>query len=906
MTHRFYTSTAIGLLLTGPLLLAIPALSKTNDEIIVTGSRVARADNQGVAPVETMTTTEITNSGYIDLNNVLLEMPSNTGVTLNNQYNTGTTRSASGVNLRGLGENLTLVLMNGLRMPLYSSASSTQNFVNTSGIPTEVTDRTEVLTGGASAIYGSDAVAGVVNFVMEDEFEGASFGARYEDTEAGGRSKLSMFGKYGFSTSISNTVLTLEFKDRESLFSTDRADYGVTEDTGNGGNYSSFAAEVRDRNRFYVGSTRTTPTEAECLALLGDGARYVTTLASGSSTSIKCRYNRAQWRQLYPDTEQFNFTVNNRLDFNDTWQLRTFFTYYDKNTVQLFEPKGMSQTIYMDRNNPGTFSFDADTFASTRRFQFRRRFVENGPGSQHVDDKQIILQNTFSGEIGKYDVDISYNFGRGEVRRTSPQITFRGLEQILTFDPNETDSSKWFPLNPISEAQLEQIRGRSVQDAFSELHQLQAVVSGELPFDLGAGPVGFALVGDIVNQEFFDKKDPDTVNNGFVGFSSTQGGGENTLYAFGGEFVIPVMPNLEVTAAGRYDYYDDATNVGGAFSPQIGVKYRPIDRLLLRANYSESFKAPDLQRVHAGITRLSTSIRDNVLDTFEPNNPNSSDVFRRVTQGTTDLTEETSKSIVVGGLFDVTDNIRFSADYYNIDVNDAVITIDPDRIVLDPTRDLTGRFSSCDNVREVGFITTQEVDDMGTVDPSDDVSYRDLFQVCSGSVNATSRKTSGIDFTGRWNIENTGFGDFVLRTTANYVIERSQQDFPDSPNIEFTDVFYVPKWKFNTSLNWSNGPLSSTLTWNYWDSAKGQNENNLANPAPDDIYDPLSAWSRVNLSAAYDAGKFGTFRVGVNNIFDELAPKLDPDDTTAFPFYSRTRGYNILGRSFYASVRKTF
>lgn len=916
VTHKFLSTTALGLIIAAPIFIAAPAIAQTNpdneaqtnpdDEIVVTGSRIARADNLGVAPVEVLTTTAISEAGYVDLNNVLLEMPSNTGITLNNQYNTGTTRSASGVNLRGLGENLSLVLINGLRVPLYSSASGTQNFVNTSGIPTEVTDRTEVLTGGASAIYGSDAVAGVVNFIMEDEFEGASIGARYEDTDGGGRSKLGLFAKYGFSTDVSNTVMTLEFKDRESLAATDRADFGLTEDTGNGGLYSSFGARVRDRNRVFVGSTTTNLSETECLGLLGDSGRWAPSSDLGGSSTLPCRFNRAENRQLYPDTEQFNFSITNRIDLSDTWQWKTFFTYYDKNTQQLFEPKGVSQTIYMDRDNPGDYAFDVDAFDSTDRFSFRRRFVENGPGQQNVDDTQLLLQNTFSGSVGKYDVDLSYNFGRGEVRRTSPQVTFRGLEQIITFDPNDPDPSVWYPLDTINESQLSQIRGTSVQDAFSELHQVQAVVSGELPIDLGAGPVGFAVVGDIVNQDFFDAKDFDTVNNGFVGFSSTSGGGENTLYAIGAEFVIPVLDNLELTAAGRYDYYDDATNVGGAFSPQIGAKFRPIDRLLLRANYSESFKAPDLQRVHAGLTRLSTSIRDNVLDTFEPNNPNTSDTFRRVTQGTTDLSEETSKSFVVGGVFDVLDNLKITADYYNIDVRDAVITIDPDRIVLDPTRDLTGRFSSCDNVREVGFITTEEVDDMGTADVSDDVSYRDLFQVCSGSVNATSRKTSGIDFTGRLALEDTGFGDFVLRTSVNHVLERSQQDFADSPNIEFTDVLYVPSWKFNTSLRWSKDQFSSTATWNRWGEAKGQNENNLENPDPDDFYDPLGAWDRVNLNFSYDADKLGKFTVGANNIFDVDPPRLDQDDTTAWPFYSRTRGYNIVGRSFYASYRKTF
>jgi len=882
-----------------PIFLASPIHAQDTDDsiekIAVFGSRIARTDSLGIAPVQVISADDIAQAGYIDIDSVLLELPANTGITLNNQFNLGTTRSASGVNLRGLGENLTLVLLNGLRVPLYSSANGTQNFVNTSGIPTDALSRTEVLTGGASAIYGSDAVSGVVNFVTNADFEGTKFNARHEITDDGGRAKTNLSVKYGFKTDSNSTIVSASYRKRAKLKATDRLEYGLGEDTANGGNYSSFAAEVRDRNRIYVDSTRTTPTEGECFALLGEAGRYVDTLASGRSTSIRCRFNRAQFRTIYPDTEQLNISLNNTYEINDNWNFKTFITYFQKDTQQDQEPKGMSQTVYQDGTNPENFSFDADDFESTNRFSFRRRFVEGGLGGQFIDDKQLIIQNTLAGSIGDYLFDITYNYGRGDVDRNSPQVTFAGLEEILTFDPNNQDPAKWYPLNPISTEQFNQISGRSEQKAFSELHQIQSVFTGDLPFNLGDEPIGFAIIADIVDQKFFDKKDFDTVNNGFVGFSSTQGGGGNTLYAIGAEFAIPISESVEFNLAGRYDYYDDATNVGGAFSPQVGFKYQPNSTFLLRANYTESFKAPDLQRVHAGITRLTSSISDNVLATFEPNNPNSSDSFRRVTKGTTDIKEESSRSIVIGAVYAPTKNLEFTADYYNIKIDDAVITIDPDRIVLDPNNDLTGQVSNCDEIRRVGFITTLETEDDGS-------TYRNLFQVCSGSVNATSRKASGVDFTGRYSVLDTSAGDFSLSSKTTWVKERSQKDFSDSSLIEGTEVSYVPEWKSVTTLRWDHDNMGASLIWNHWGEAKGRNENDLTA----DPYNPLSSWNRVNFSASYETDDLGKFTLGANNILDSAPPKLDPEDSTSFPFYSRRNGYNVVGRSFYLGYSLTF
>jgi len=156
------------------------------EKIAVTGSRIKRADFEGVAPVTVITAEDIANSGLSSIAEVLQASVANTGGSLNGDSD-GFTDSASSVNLRGMGANRTLVLINGRRQASFpSAAGGTSNFVDVSDIPTAAVDRVEILTGGASAIYGSDAVGGVVNIILKKQYDGAKVEAKYSDTTQGG------------------------------------------------------------------------------------------------------------------------------------------------------------------------------------------------------------------------------------------------------------------------------------------------------------------------------------------------------------------------------------------------------------------------------------------------------------------------------------------------------------------------------------------------------------------------------------------------------------------------------------------------------------------------------------------------------------------------------------------------
>lgn len=149
------------------------------EKIEVTGSRIKRADFEGVAPVTVITADDIANSGLSSISEVLQSSVANNGGSLNGDSD-GFTDSASSVNLRGMGANRTLVLINGRRQAAFpSAAGGTSNFVDTSDIPTAAVERIEILTGGASAIYGSDAVGGVVNIILKKEYDGAKVEAKY-------------------------------------------------------------------------------------------------------------------------------------------------------------------------------------------------------------------------------------------------------------------------------------------------------------------------------------------------------------------------------------------------------------------------------------------------------------------------------------------------------------------------------------------------------------------------------------------------------------------------------------------------------------------------------------------------------------------------------------------------------
>ncbi len=730
------------------------------EKIEVTGSRIKRTELEGVAPLAVIDAAEIEANGFTSIADVLESSLANAGASFNGDEASGYTTGASSVNLRGMGSNRTLVLINGRRQAAFpSAAGGTSNFVDVSDIPTSAVERVEILTGGASAIYGSDAIGGVVNVILKSDYDGQKVSLKYENPTNGGRDVAKFAYTQGITTDKSNTVVIFEYQQAEELLTSQRKDYfskglnriyntpGLepssywTDDDGNllpwaqdwdwgGASPSTWGLYIRDYSKTF--GEKYPVTQEQCNDILGNNAVWY------EESSYTCRYDKYPGRGLQSAYDRANLIVNSEYQLNDDWELYGMLNLSYKDSDKYKDKKGNTSYFYLNEET-GEYSYDKPD-ADYSRFQLRRRYEElfDLPESRiytSTNEKYSFLAGA-SGVIGDYDLDISWSTGYNRYNRDSQsQLSRDGLLSIITFDPNDADQSKWYPANRMTDAQVAAAYGVSTKRSSSRFHQFTSTLSGDL-MELPAGDVAFAASVEWAQESYNDVLDATTLDGGFLGMGGTGGGGSRDRYAAAFEAVVPVaadkkgIHNLELSLAGRYDYYDDETVVDGAFSPQIGIMYHPVENILIRGSWNKSFRAPDMHRIHAGTTigfgDSSYTLPDGSIIEYD---------YMSINKGNKDLKEETAETATVGIVANITDDLAFTLDWWSIEMKGGVRTIATDEIYdgpgrFDPSYDYTGKVSSCKEIPNLGFTL-------------DENNLPDCIK--KGPINAALEKSEGVD-----------------------------------------------------------------------------------------------------------------------------------------------------------------
>jgi Outer membrane receptor for ferrienterochelin and colicins len=345
----------------------------------VTGSRIRQVDLAGATPVASITSQQITDQGYANVQELFDNLSYNVGGSLAQNQSFGFTPGASGVDLRGFGVGRTLVLLDGRRLPVYPvAAGGTQNFVDLSAIPTSAVKRVDILTTGGSAIYGSDAISGVINIITKKHYNGFSGSVRVGDTEHGGYANHREQMTYGFSDDKNHIIISGEIYHNNALWANQR--FYSASDVVPGlpliQNYSTYGASYAD----YVNGTITGA--PNCQALLGpagvpnlSNALYQQFGFSGNF----CGFDRAQYRQLYPKVTRNS--LYSRFDHDFGWAtLYVQGLYSDEGTEVRFEPYPYASPL-IPSNAP-----NAPTNGSG---YFYRRMTEFGPRGDNIDNRTL-------------------------------------------------------------------------------------------------------------------------------------------------------------------------------------------------------------------------------------------------------------------------------------------------------------------------------------------------------------------------------------------------------------------------------------------------------------------------------------------------------------------------------------
>lgn len=893
------------------------------EKVTVTGSRIRRSQIEGPSPVTVITGEQIEREGFSTVSEVLGSLAQNNTVTLSgDQLTNSFTQNLTPVDLRGLGPGYTLVLIDGRRVPNYPGAYNGQSdAVNVGAIPTVAIDRIEILSGGASAIYGSDAVAGVINVVLKDEYDGHYLSARYGETmEGGGESVRYQFsGGTNLFTNRLKTLYAVEYLRRNPIYAFDR------EQTDSSLDAPTLSGQAPSRNvltidDFGQGDTVYIDPGAEvCNNFAATGLRYTFRNPQGFYCGSTTWNSITSFRNA---DDSYSGYLKLSYDLIGQHQLYAFGSYYDNEAESLFAApfwfSGSRAGTIVDANRPDAFGIGGQAVTYQRLFTPEETgSIEDG--TTFFDEESYDVGGGFRGPIaGDFRYDVYFSSSRYEADVTQRLLLFDAVEDfflgpslgeaggfltgfgINVYAPNMDRLD-----NPITRADYLSFSALSTSRNISKLEIANASVTGSL-FDLPAGAVEMAGVIEFAQQEYALKPDPGLLpdQGRYWGVTSTGGAGDRDRYAAGLEFRIPIIEQLTTSAAVRYDKYDDITDVDDAVTYNFGLEFRPNTALLIRGTAATSFRAPDMHYIFAGDSGFFTVADDYYkCRRYEPGVPFEDCTYADqnpsgTRSGNPGLKEEDGKSYTAGFVLDATKDLSFSVDYYHIELEDLV----GDESIIDLlVTEADCRLGETEDGEPVDINSQDCQNALSKVDrlpDTGDENGEGLLSVQVGPINRAVLRTEGVDATAKYRINMGQHGAFTFDLGWSHVLNFKFKSFEDDP-LEDLNGEVAP----NNDLTNYRSRMRGSVNWEVdkWDlTLFATRFGSIPNETGDRRLPP---YFRYNAVVQYEVNSILTLSVIGNNIFDKK-PERDPEETT-FPYFD-VYHYDISGRELFAQAELHF
>lgn len=911
---------------------ARPAAGTTTtlDAVEVVGSRIKRAEIEGPAPVVIITREDIDREGYQTVADALQTLTQNTTSSFTGDLATnGFSPNAQVVNLRNLGPGYTLTLINGRRPAQYPQPyNRDNNVVNVRAIPSSIIERIEVLTGGASAIYGSDAVAGVVNIVLRENFDGQQVRLTVGTTDGGGGDSMNFEFTGGATGDRWSATYAFQYGSNEPVFASQRDFLADTRNNPYGNVVNPSLSLVAIRGNAANGQSRGQNALYDAAACDAFGYTTVTTALRGTYCGS---FNQVASRSIWNANDFYSAYGYTTFDITDRLQLFAGATYYHS------EGKSSSGTEFWgtagDRfnqtssgsNTPFYYDPQLGGFIQLQRIFNPFELGGNEAATTLYDEDTFDVTAGLKGMIGdRFDWEASlmhaeytYSADRPRLLAQAVHDYFLGprLGFVSGFPVHNLNIARWN--TPITPELYRQISTRVVNEGDTSSTTANFILSGDL-FDLPAGPVGFAAVAEMGRQTTDLRSDPrlnplrpidnQTVYN-LVSSGRTEG--ERDRYALGVEFRVPLLDSLTANIAGRYDKYDDITQVDDAITQQFGLEWRPLDRLLLRASYSTSFRAPDMQLVYAEGAASFSGILDEYAcrsgtgagatagpRTFQQCNVTGDPtIYQTQTRiaGNPGLKEEEGKSWGAGFVWDITDALDLSVDYYRIRLEDAASQLSSSQILRQEADCRLGvdrqgnpvdtNSTLCQNI----LALVSRISAPGT--PSDGR----VESINSAYINTALQETSGIDATLGYLLETDRYGRFGLQLNYSLVLTNKYKEFDGDPLIDYRDLplfDYSQRSRMRGNISWQRGDWQAQVTGVRY----GTNWNAAWNRR-------LSPYMVYNLTVGKRFGENVSAEFIVQNLLDN---KFREDPAQNYPWYNPFIGADPLGRRFNARITYRF
>lgn len=838
------------------------------EKIEVTGSNIKRVDTETVAPVQVITREDIEKTGKLTIGEVLRELPSNTGNSFNETFTNSFSPGSSGISLRGLGQKTTLVLINGRRMANYGFAQNLQDtFVDLNSIPNSAIDRVEILKDGASAIYGADAVAGVVNIILRKDFRGVELGGILGTSAQGGMNEYRTSitaGMGDLAKDRFNVLGVVDYLHRDLLTWSER-------DWTKSGDFTQFPGGALSGWSSGVGTLQVGAGPngfGGRLALNpcppGSAQRPVGDF-DGRRLGTVCARNVTDFLTLFPESDRIGFLARGSFEFSPTLSMFGEANYSKNKSFQKFTA-AFVPTSQVDQTNGLTVTTNVvlpvghpnNPTAAARILQYA--FYEFGGRDSDIETDAGRAMLGFKGNLGKWD----WEAAGGAARSKTEQINYNRVNRFLLTPAFIASYNFSNPNLAASEA----LRITPRREATSKLTFADIKTSTEIA-QLPAGPLGFAAGFEYRRESLQDRPD-DLISTGAVlGQGGTSTDGSRNSKAVFAELSIPILKNLEGQLAARRDDYSD---FGSKTSPKGGLKWTITKEFLVRATTSRGFRAPTLPEASPSRATFFTTVFDPVNQGFftiagtVASNPN--------------LKPETSKSDNIGFVFEPTKDLNMSLDYYRINLKDVI------QIPIQYTVNLYARGGTDPNRR-----VTRDAN--GT-----------LLAVSDQYLNLDFQETSGLEFDLNYSFPLMN-GKFTLTSNYGYV---KYFKVPEEPNGRPTDVVdlnsgdftsAVPRHKGRLSGTYKKADWTGTVTYRYVHS---MDQNAAGTPVRAGGTPPnarVGSFYEVDLFAAYEGIKNLRLTAAVQNALNRRPP-YDPAYGSGIDFtqYDGRGRFYTLGASY--------
>lgn len=821
------------------------------ERIEVTGSYIKRVDVEGAQPVQTLDQEYLESTGYNSVSDVLREMSASS---FGSQRETSgsVTGGVSSVSLRGLGADKTLILLDGRRL----AKDGVDGVVDLNLIPMSAVQRIDILKDSSSALYGSDALGGVINIITKKDYNGAELSVRYERPEEKGGTRTTVQGLHGWSNERMNVTTSLQFRSNQEIYDRDRnwSDEGISSNSPN----PNFKENSSDSLR------AAWSTCADPLYNIGSGKT--------------CYFDYTDYSTNLPEINQLNLISTMRYEIDPMTEVHATLQASRKEMFGRYAPGVVA--ITKDAANgvsgvtvPNTFTdSNGDTVtAGTELYNTRWRSLVLGTRDTETTTDMVggnVGARRYFGETWEADLTL----GTQRLDRDTQNTNGYGKQDAML---NAISTGACDIFTEGASCDLTGVAYNPWQKTKSRLDYVELRTNGEL-FDLPAGPLALAVGSQATYETYSDTVDAESAAYNVTGGSAiTSGAGTRHSTSFFTELAIPAATGFDIQVAARYDKFSD---FGDTINPKLSLMYKPVSAVLLRASAGTGFKAPNLTDLFRSESEGYPTFIDRkaCADAGDPDDAACDPKQYKVkTSGNPNLKEETSKNFSVGAVIQPTKNFNFSVDYYHISLDNSV-----------------GVSAGAITQAQANGMTDAELAALGTTVTRSGTG--EIESITTRYQNLDELTTQGIDVSMGYNTFLEGIGNLNINTQFSYLLSYdSPQGFPSLSGISAFDVSGSPRWRNNLTVSYSP---SQKLTIN-------ANAITTAKNLMSDYETYKGTYTRYDLSGSYNVEEWnGKIALGIKNVLG-TTPPLDQYDVTS---QMDSALYDNIGRRVFVEYTQRF